>query len=421
MNNPLSRRTFITAAGTAVAAAGLTPTVALAADGKDTDRRAGSAPFTVNATVLDGGEQITSVVIDASRQGGLAEGPIPASAFTVHALGVNPLTGTVAYDLNRTVTAARADNEGRITLDLKHGEGIPGGASLDYIWNAQRNVLLDLTYTISQVQPLPRHGNGAPQIGAFTQGALVSPEVDAFTRHVARSGLNYRLFAPKNRGRSQGRPLIVWLHGGGEGGLLTDGYSYYDNETPLRGNRGALGFTTDEAQDLFGGAYVVAPQSPSMWLADGPAYAPRIREVIEEVCEAHNVDRDRIHVVGCSNGGYMSLKMVVEYPDVFASAVPICGVVAPFNSPGPMVTDEQLAAINTPTWLITAADDPIIDPQANTVHAHELIPGSIMSLYENVTWNGYKFLGHFSWIYASHNDPSHNGIKLWRWMAQQHR
>lgn len=418
--NTLSRRTFVTAAGTAVVA-GLAPTAALAADGKGTNQPRSSAPFTLTATVLDGGEQITSVVIDASRQGGLKEGPLPASAFTVHAHGVNPLTGRVAYDLDRPVTAARADNRGLITLDLKHGEGIPGGATLGYISNAQRNVMLDLTYTVRQVQPLPRHGDGAPHIGAFTQGALVSPEVDAFTHHVARSGLNYRLFAPKNRGRSQSRPLIVWLHGGGEGGLLTGGYSYYDNETPLRGNRGALGFTTDEAQDLFGGAYVVAPQSPSMWLADGPAYAPRIWEVIEEVCATHNVDRGRIHVVGCSNGGYMSLKMTVEYPDAFASAVPICGVVAPFNSPGPMVTDEQLAAIDTPTWLISAADDTIIDPQANTVHAHELIPGSIMSLYENVTWNGYKFPGHFSWIYASHNDPSHNGIKLWQWMAQQQR
>jgi predicted peptidase len=85
-----------------------------------------------------------------------------------------------------------------------------------------------------------------------------------------------------------------------------------------------------------------------MWLEDGPANAPRIWEVIEEVCATHNVDRDRIHVVGCSNGGYMSLKMIVEYPDAFASAVPICGVVAPFNSPGPMVPDEQLAAIDTP-------------------------------------------------------------------------
>lgn len=419
MTNSVSRRTFLTA-GTAVVAASLAPNAAFAADGKGNNPTAGTAPFTLNAEVLDSGEQVTSVTIDASRQGGLKEGPIPTTAFTVHARATNPLTDTVAYDMDRIVTAARADNRGRIVLDLEHGEGVSGGATLNYIVDAGRNVMLDLEYTITQVEPLPRHGKGAPQIRSFTQGALVDPEVDAFTHQVAASGTNYRLFTPQNRGRSQSRPLIVWLHGGGEGGLLTGGYNYYDNEAPLRGNRGALGFTTDEAQDLFGGAYVVAPQCPAYWLADGPAYAPLISEVIEEVCATHKVDRDRIHVVGCSNGGYMTLKMIVENPHAFASAVPICPVIVPITpTGGPMVPDEQLKAIDTPTWLITAANDTVVNAQANTVHAHELIDGSIMSLYDDVTWDGTEFHGHWSWIYAARNDPSHQGVKLWKWMAGQ--
>jgi predicted peptidase len=415
----MSRRTFL-AAGTAVAVAGLAPTAAFAA-GEANSPSAGTVPFTLHADVLDSGEQVTSVTIDASRQGGVKEGDLPTTAFIVHARGTNPLTGTLAYDMDRTVTAARADNRGRIVLELEHGEGVLGGATLGYIGSAGRNVMLDLEYTITQVEPLPQHGKAAPQIKSFTQGALIDPEVDAFSHHVAASGLNYRLFTPPERGRSQKRPLIVWLHGGGEGGLLTGGYNCYDNQTPLRANRGALGFTTDEAQDLFGGAYVVAPQCPAYWLADGPRYAPLISAVIEEVCAAHSVDRDRIHVVGCSNGGYMTLKMVVENPSAFASAVPICSVVGPFNSSGPLVPDAQLAAIDTPTWLITSADDTTVDPQANTVHAHELIPGSIMSLYQNVTWDGHNFPGHWSWIYPARNDPSHQGVSLWKWMAAQQR
>ncbi|WP_327010410.1 prolyl oligopeptidase family serine peptidase [Dactylosporangium sp. NBC_01737] len=42
----------------------------------------------------------------------------------------------------------------------------------------------------------------------------------------------------------------------------------------------------------------------------------------------HPIDRDRILVAGCSNGGYMSLKMTAIDPDLFAASVPICGVVA---------------------------------------------------------------------------------------------
>ncbi|MEK8106320.1 hypothetical protein NKG94_16000 [Micromonospora sp. M12] len=36
-------------------------------------------------------------------------------------------------------------------------------------------------------------------------------------------------------------------------------------------------------------------------------------------------------MVGCSNGGYMSLEMTVAYPDLFAASVPICGVVEPLS------------------------------------------------------------------------------------------
>ena len=39
------------------------------------------------------------------------------------------------------------------------------------------------------------------------------------------------------------------------------------------------------------------------------------------------------------------------------------------------------------------------------MHAHELIPGSMVSLYDHVIWNGHQFPGHWSWIYVARNDP----------------
>jgi predicted peptidase len=127
-------------------------------------------------------------------------------------------------------------------------------------------------------------------------------------------------------------------------------------------------------------------------------------------------------VTGCSNGGYMSVKMTTVYPELFAASVPICGVVAPRQAGGPpLVPDAELAAISTPTWLVTSRDDTTVDPIANTVHAHDLIPGSLMTLYDNVTWNGYRFPGHWSWIYVARNDPSIDGTHVWQWMARQAR
>lgn len=413
MNRPVRRRTLF-AAGSALAASATVPVALADPPGERI------ATFTLDARVLDGGEQVVSVTIDASRRGGLPTGELPVPTFTVHARGTNPLTGKVAFDLDRPVTAAHADHRGRITLALEHGDGVDGATTLDWMGDASRNVQLDLEYTITQNAPLPTRSSVHGTIASFTQGELVNPEVDAFTAHVAASGTNYRLFSPPQRGRSDELPLVVWLHGGGEGGFTADGTTYYDNETQLRANRGALGVATEAAQELFGGAYVVAPQCPSAWMLDGPAFEPLIDEIIEEVAADHPIDRDRIHVTGCSNGGYMTLKMVVENPGVYASAVPICGVVQEYyDSPGPLISDAELREIAVPTWLIASADDGTVDPQANTVHAHELIEGSIMSLYETVTWEDVQYPGHFSWIYAARNDPAHDGQSLWEWMSAQ--
>ena len=103
----------------------------------------------------------------------------------------------------------------------------------------------------------------------------------------------------------------------------------------MRANRGALGFATPQAQRIFSGAYVVAPQSTSYWLEDGPRFAPLIREIIRDLARRHPIDRERIYVAGCSNGGYMSLKMTTIYPDLFAASVPICGVVASLRAGRP--------------------------------------------------------------------------------------
>jgi predicted peptidase len=409
----LFSRRIVLAAG-AGAAAGLTLPGTATADG----HRTNSVGFVLNAVTLDGGEQVTSVTLDTSRLGPIDPASLTAGTFTVHAEATNPITDTVAYDLDRTVTDARLDRRGNIVLALTSGEGQPGAATLGYVGNRARNFQLDLVYTITQNTPLRlRHGRPVT-ITRFTQGRLANPEVDAFTYHVSASGMKYRLYSPEHRhGR---RPLVVWLHGGGEGASLPD--DYYDNETTLRANRGALGFTTPEAQQIFRGAHVLAPQSTSAWMDDGPRFAPLIHEIIQDVVRRRSVDTDRIHVVGCSNGGYMSLKMTTVYPTDFAASVPICGVVQPRQPGGPpLVPDVELAAISTPTWLVASLDDTTVNPQANTVHAHDLIPGAQMTLYDHVIWNGTQFPGHWSWIYVARNDPSVDGTHIWQWMAAQRR
>ncbi|GAA4712158.1 putative peptidase [Promicromonospora umidemergens] len=420
MPTPITRRTLLVS-GATVGASALLGVPAASADAVEH----GDVLVTPIAEVLDGGEQVTSLVLSARALGRVERSSLTASTFTVHVTATNPLSGEVAYEQDRLVTAASWTRRGAIALELEHGWGVDGGGTLQYMGEHGRNVVLDLDYVITQVEPLRgRGGSGAVVLDSFRQGRLSDPEVDAFAHHTSASGLNYRLFSPgRERGRGrEGAALVVWLHGGGEGGLLTDGYAYYDNEAQLRANRGALGFATPEAQDLFGGAYVLAPQATSAWMLDGDGFAPLVLEAIEEVVAAHRIDVSRIHVVGCSNGGYMSLKMVAEHPETFASSVPICcGIGARDGSDTYFVSDDELAAMTTPTWLVHSADDTTLDAQANTVHAHERINGSIMSLYDNVTWDGITYPGHWSWIYVARNDPQHDGASVWEWMATTKR
>jgi predicted peptidase len=188
----------------------------------------------------------------------------------------------------------------------------------------------------------------------------------------------------------------------------------------LRANRGALGFATEQAQRIFGGAYVVAPQSTSYWIEDGPRFAPLIREIIGDLVRRYPIDRERIYLAGCSNGGYMTMEMTSVYRDLFAAAVPICGVVQSLQPDGPpLLSDAQLQAIDTPTWLVASRDDTTVPVGPNTIHANALIPGSLMTLYDHVIWNGHQFPGHWSWIYVARNDPAINGTHIWQWMAAQ--
>src|SRR3954470_15155339 len=385
--------------------------------------------FTLNAQVLDGGEQVTSITLHTARLGPIDPRSLTTGSFRVHAKATSPIPIAAGdqifseYDLDRPVTAARLDYWGNIVLELAYGEGQVGGGTLGYIASKGRNVVLDLVYTITQNAPIALRNRRSLTIARFVQGELSDPEVDAFSYHVSGSAMKYRLYSPGRGGGFSaagrgGRPLIVWLHGGGEGGLLP--HNYYDNETTLRANRGALGFATEQAQLIFGGAYVVAPQSFSYWIEDGPRFAPLIREIIDGLVRRYRIDRERIYVAGCSNGGYMTMEMTSVYRDLFAAAVPICGVVASLQPGGPpLLTDAQLAGITTPTWLVASRDDPTVPPVPNTVHAQALIPGAVMTLYDHVIWNGYQFPGHWSWIYVARNDPSINGTHIWQWMAEQ--
>ena len=87
-----------------------------------------------------------------------------------------------------------------------------------------------------------------------------------------------------------------------------------------------------------------------------------------------------------------------------------------------MISDAQLAAIKTPTWIVQSKDDPVLPFAANGQHMAATIPGARLTAYDNVTWDVVAYNGHWSWIYVARNDPrTDSGLHIWQWMAKQHR
>ncbi len=232
-------------------------------------------------------------------------------------------------------------------------------------------------------------------------------------------------------------PLVIWLHGAGEGGA--------DPSVVLLGNR-VTALVGDAFQEAMGGAYVLTPQTESFWLVydeENPSawganpgvrsvYNDTVMELIRDYIANHpGVDADRVYVGGCSNGGYFTMTLVLENPDFFAAAFPICEA---YLDEG--ITDEQLEGIkNLPIWFIYSQDDTTVDParyEAPTIARLQAIGADVhTSIYEHVVdttglykdaeGNPYTYMGHWSWLYFFNDECEENGVNMWQWLAQQHK
>lgn len=249
--------------------------------------------------------------------------------------------------------------------------------------------------------------------------------------------MSYASYSPPNI--EEKSPLIIWLHGGGEGGT--------DPSIPLIANR-AANYASDEIQAIFGGAFVLSPQSPTRWMDSGEGttrgqtddiYFKALKHLIEDfIAENPSVDQNRIYVGGCSNGGYMTVKLLIEYPDFFAAAFP--SALAYWNE---FLTDAQVNRIkDIPMWYIHSKDDTVTDPEQTVVPVYNRLiaagaPNVHFTYYDHVVditgffgGAGYHYPGHWSWIYGHANvartDYDGSLVKLdgravtiMEWMAAQ--
>lgn len=323
-----------------------------------------------------------------------------------------------------------------VTLVLLVAPNLPISSPMQYMPKCGGNVWADYSMTITS--------NATDQVWDREIGRI-HPLVDDFDVtgkfvYNADLSLTYAHYTPTTQ--QEKIPLIIWLHGGGEGGT--------DPTVALMANR-AANYASPEIQQYFEGAYVLAPQTPTFWMNDGTGNYTRgkandmhnvaLMALIKDFVAKHpNIDANRIYLGGCSNGGYMSLKLLLNHPDYFAASFP-----SALAYHAEFITDEQIKSIKEmPIWFIHAQDDPVTKAEetVNPVY-HRLIAAGAkkvhFSSYDHVVditgffgGENFHYLGHFSWIYSHANlcKLDYDGqpvmldgrpVTVMEWMAAQRR
>lgn len=326
----------------------------------------------------------------------------------------------------------RADGDHR-TLVLSVGPTDPFASPILYQNGSNNWVNYQLTITHSPSGRVwdQEAGKIMPQVDRF--------QLDGTFTHEATT-LTFADYVPDTG--SGKNPLIIWLHGGGEGGT--------DTTIPLLANL-ATNYASPEIQSIFDGAYVLVPQTPGAWMHNASGRSTRGEEndvynqtllaLIDDYLDRHpGIDRDRIYLGGCSNGGYMTIKLLLLRPDFFAAAFPSA---LAYNSE--FLTDDDIRSISdTPIWFIHSKDDPVTTVAKTALPVYERLmaakaPNVHFSLYDHVVdvtglfgGEGFHYRGHFSWIYShkNHCRLDYDGspvrvdgqpVTIMEWLAAQSR
>lgn len=363
--------------------------------------------FTVEETKnwYQGVQTFSRTIINAytsDEEGKIVEVP---SKYVVIEMGVNPMEGspflynfqvgfntwTDPYSLNIKLSE---------DADLKVGENIVS------------SIEIDSKYTSREI----------PTIDKFKEDIYTSKE---------NISMKYAYYEPENNNKK--KPLIIWLHGAGEGGS--------DTTITTLGNK-VSALIEDNIQNQFGGAYVLAPQSPTMWMDMGDSkytndgstiYLDSLMDLIKNYVEINKgIDTNKIYIGGCSNGGFMTMALILENPEYFAAAYPICEAFT-----DSWITEEKLKSIkDLPIWFTYSKNDTTVNPsqtslatidRLKSINAKDVRVSEFNSvvdtsgLYKDEKGNPYEYNGHWSWIYAFNDECKDGEETLWSWLAKQEK
>ena len=198
--------------------------------------------------------------------------------------------------------------------------------------------------------------------------------------------LKYNIYFPDNYYDSDTKfPLVLFLHGAGERG----------DDLRLVEKHGIPKMINNGIKFPF---ITVAPQCPKFQYWSEPVNVKTLLLLVEEIIKKNKVDIERIYATGLSMGGYGTLAIAKERPDLFSAIIPVCG--------GLDTTDiERLKDI--PIWLFHGAEDKVV-PVENS----ELIYDLLKPINPEIKITIYKGINHNSW------EMTYNNQNIYDWMLK---
>ena len=206
--------------------------------------------------------------------------------------------------------------------------------------------------------------------------------------------LPFVIFLPKVYEVDKNRrfPMILFLHGAGEGGTDLGGIFFH----------GPCGVAVRTPAMLANLPFIViSPQSTQGW---SPLMMKTVASLLRSLPDTYRIDRDRMMVTGLSMGGIGSWAALAEAPELFAGGAPICARV--WSDPDGLA----LALQNHIIWsIVGGSDDPAF------VNGAKIMFGALLNTGTDANITIIPGAGHGVW------EQFYNNPEFYHWMARQIR